>query len=146
MPETAQTRSGPSTILAAEPQLFVSDMALACRFYTDKLGFEIAFTHGDPVFYAQIRRGGGRLNLRNVSGPVFDTGFRTREPDALSATLILDQAKPLFLEFQEAGISFHQSLRTEPWGARTFIIEDPDGNSVEFCTASGYAPAPPRPA
>ena len=25
------------------------------------------------------------------------------------------------------------------------FIFDPDGNSVEFCTASGYAPAPPRP-
>ena len=31
-------------------------------------------------------------------------------------------------------------------GQAYFFIEDPDGNSVEFCTASGYAPAPPRPA
>ena len=31
-------------------------------------------------------------------------------------------------------------------GQAYFFIQDPDGNSVEFCTASGYAPAPPRPA
>ena len=30
-------------------------------------------------------------------------------------------------------------------GQAYFFIEDPDGNSVEFCTTSGYAPAPPRP-
>ena len=30
--------------------------------------------------------------------------------------------------------------------ARPFLfIHDPDGNRVEFCTASGYAPAPARP-
>jgi predicted enzyme related to lactoylglutathione lyase len=30
-------------------------------------------------------------------------------------------------------------------GQAYFFIEDPDGNSVEFCTASGYAEAPQRP-
>jgi hypothetical protein len=29
-------------------------------------------------------------------------------------------------------VSFHQSLRTEPWGARTFIVQDPDGNLIAF--------------
>src|SRR5918996_122128 len=30
-------------------------------------------------------------------------------------------------------------------GQAYLFIEAPDGNSVEFCTAAGYAPAPPRP-
>ena len=30
-------------------------------------------------------------------------------------------------------------------GQAFLFIDDPDGNNVEFCTASGYAPAPPRP-
>ncbi|MBM3943669.1 MAG: hypothetical protein FJ316_12305 [SAR202 cluster bacterium] len=30
-------------------------------------------------------------------------------------------------------------------GQAYLFIEDPDGNSVEFCTKAGYAPAPPRP-
>ena len=37
----------------------------------------------------------------------------------LSALITLDDAKPLFLEFQAAGVTFHQALKTEPWGART---------------------------
>lgn len=121
-----------STIMAAEPQLFVADIEKASRFYVQKLGFKLAFSYGEPPFYAQVFRDGGRLNLRKVDGPVYDGGFRTRERDALSATLTLDDAKPLFLEFEGAGVTFHQALRTEPWGARTFIVQDPDGNLIAF--------------
>ena len=66
---------------------------------------------------------------------MFDSGFRSREGDAVSATLTLDHAEPLFLEFQRAGVAFYQTLRTEPWGARTFIVQDPDGNLIMFAGA-----------
>jgi catechol 2,3-dioxygenase-like lactoylglutathione lyase family enzyme len=126
-----------SGIIAAEPQLFVSSIAAACAFYTAKLGFRVVFTYGEPPFYAQVARDGARLNLRHVDGPVFDAGFRDRECDALSATLTLDDAKPLFLEFQAADVPFHQTLKTEPWGARTFIVRDPDGNLILFAGSAG---------
>ena len=119
-------------VLSAEPQLFVSDIIASCQFYVRKLGFEVAFQYGEPPFYAQVFRDGARLNLRKVGGPVFDAGFRAREVDALSATLTADDPKRLYLEYQAAGASFHQPLRTEPWGARTFIVQDPDGNLIAF--------------
>ncbi|WP_029915363.1 VOC family protein [Caulobacter sp. UNC358MFTsu5.1] len=126
-----------TVITAAEPQLFVADLDAACRFYVEVLGFDLAFSHGDPPFYAQVVRGGARLNLRGVEGPVFDAGFREREPDALAATLTLDDAEPLFRAFQAAGAPFHQTLRTEPWGARTFVVRDPDGNLILFAGTAG---------
>ena len=132
MTASADSAVTSSVIMAVEPQLFVSDIEIACRFYVQKLGFETAFSYGEPAFYAQVFRDGGRLNLRKVSGPVFDSAFRAKERDALSATFTLGDAKPLFLEFQKAGVTFHQSLRTEPWGARTFIVQDPDGNLICF--------------
>ncbi|WP_087001762.1 bleomycin resistance protein [Rhizobium sullae] len=128
---TAATSNKP-VIITAEPQLFVSDIEVACRFYLEKLGFKIVFSYGEPPFYAQVFRDGGRLNLRKVGGPVFDSDFRARERDALSATIIVDDPKPLFLEYQSAGVTFHQALRTEPWGARTFIVRDVDGNLIAF--------------
>ena len=130
----ASTASNP-VIVAAEPQLFVSDIEVSCEFYVRKRGFKVAFSYGKPPFYAQVVRDGARLNLRKVAGPVFDSGFRARERDALSAALTLDDAKPLFLEFQKAGVTFHQTLRTEPWGSRTFIVQDPDGNLIAFAGA-----------
>jgi uncharacterized glyoxalase superfamily protein PhnB len=89
-------------------------------------------SYGERPFWAQVARDGGRLNLRSVEMPVFDSGFRSREPDAVSATLTVDEAEPLFREFQKAGVAFRQTLRTEPWGARTFSVEDPDGNLILF--------------
>ncbi|WP_026792706.1 bleomycin resistance protein [Pleomorphomonas oryzae] len=119
-------------ILAAEPQLFVADLEAALAFYVGKLGFNVVFAYGEPPFYAQVSRDGARLNLRHADGPVFDNGFRKREADALSATLTLTDAEPLYREYRAAGVAFHQALRTEPWGARTFVVADPDGNLIAF--------------
>jgi catechol 2,3-dioxygenase-like lactoylglutathione lyase family enzyme len=120
-----------STLLAAEPQLFVTDIAATCDFYTKKLGFEVAFTYGDPPFYAQVSRDGASLNLRQLDEPAINPALQDRE-HLLSASIIVDDVQPLFLELQVAGAPFHQLLRTEPWGARTFIIRDPDGNLILF--------------
>ncbi len=122
-----QTR--PHAILAAEPQLFVADIDAACAYYTTKLGFSVAFKHGDPPLYAQVQRDGAKLNLRCLATPAIDPQRRNIE-HLLSATLTLDDAKPLFDEFQAAGVAFHEPLTTKPWGAQTFTLRDPDGNLI----------------
>jgi uncharacterized glyoxalase superfamily protein PhnB len=71
------------------------------------------------------------LNLRHLDRPTIDPQLRDSE-DLLSALITLEDAKPLFLEYQAAGVTFHQALRTEPWGARTFIVRDPDANLILF--------------
>jgi uncharacterized glyoxalase superfamily protein PhnB len=50
----------------------------------------------------------------------------------LAATVTTDDAEGLFRELEAAGVAFIQSLRTEAWGARTFIVADPDGNLILF--------------
>ena len=119
------------TLLAAEPQLFVANISASTGFYTGKLGFAVAFIYGEPPFYGQVFRDGARLK----SSLLVDAGDRSELRDSehlLSASVALDDAKPLFLEFQAAGVEFHQALKTEPWGARTFIVRDPDGNLILF--------------
>ena len=117
-------------LIAAEPQLFVADIKASCDFFTQKLGFSIVFTYGEPPFYAQVKRDKALLNLKCVDYPVMDPALRDRE-SLLSADMAVDthdEIEQLFLEFQAAGITFFQSLRKEPWGAKTFIVKDPDGN------------------
>ena len=118
-------------LIAAEPQLFVRDIVAASEFYTTMLGFSIAFVYGEPPFYGQVFRDGARLNLRQLDDPVIDAARRDSQ-ELLAATIALDDALPLFHEYQKAGVTFVQSLRTEPWGARTFIVRDPDGNLLLF--------------
>jgi uncharacterized glyoxalase superfamily protein PhnB len=65
---------------------------------------------------------------------VIDAALRDRE-QLLSASLTVamaDEIKALFLEFQNAGVPFFQSLKREPWGACDFIVKDPDGNLLLF--------------
>jgi catechol 2,3-dioxygenase-like lactoylglutathione lyase family enzyme len=131
MTDTQSESLSSPTLLAAEPQLFVADIAVSCEFYTKQLRFSVAFTYGERPFYGQVFRDGARLNLRRLAKPTIDPQRRDNE-DLLSALITLDDAGPLFLEFQAAGVTFHQGLKTEPWGARTFIVRDPDGNLILF--------------
>lgn len=135
----AMTHKAGQTVLrpilnSTEAQLFVADIKASCDFYTDKLGFTVAFVFGDPPYYGQIIRDQARLNLRVVGEPVFAGDIRERE-HLLSASLTVgttDEIKQLFLSFQAAGVRFCQTLKKEPWGARTFIVLDPDGNLILF--------------
>ena len=131
MSDTHTETLSKATLLAAEPQLFVADIETACEFYTKKLGFTVAFIYGEPPFYAQVFRDGARLNLKSMDEPASNPALRDRE-HLLSATITLEDAEPLFLEFQAAGVEFHQTLKSEPWGARTFMVCDPDGNLILF--------------
>ncbi|WP_405058717.1 VOC family protein [Kribbella sp. NBC_01505] len=129
------TSTPPATVLGAvEAQLFVADLDVACEFYVAKLGFALAFTYGEPAFYGQVRRDEVGLNLRHVDEPVFVGDIRERD-HLLSASINLGssaETRQLYLEYEAAGVEFHQTLRKEPWGARTFIVRDPDGNLVLF--------------
>ena len=128
-------KSEPRPVLTStEAQLFVADIKASCDFYRDKLGFTVAFIYGDPPFYGQVTRDNARLNLRVVGEPVFVGDIRERE-QLLSATITLaskDEIKQLFLDYQAAGVRFGQPLKKEPWGARTFVAIDPDGNRILF--------------
>jgi len=119
---------------ATQAQLFVADIQASCDFYTQKLGFKVSFAYGEPPFYAQVARDQALLNLRLVREPVFAGDIRERE-GLLSATITLassDEIKQLYLSYQETGVPFQQSLKKEPWGARTFVLTDPDGNYILF--------------
>ncbi|WP_072386751.1 VOC family protein [Hyphomicrobium sp. CS1BSMeth3] len=123
------------TILSrTEAVLYVADFKASCDFFTSKLGFAVEFAYGEPPYYGLVKRDHARLCLRRVCEPVFVGDIRERE-QLLSASITVDSAaeiKQLFLEFQSAGVSFHQGLKKEPWGARNFIILDPDGNLILF--------------
>jgi uncharacterized glyoxalase superfamily protein PhnB len=130
----AKVSPSKATIICAEPQLFVTNINRACEFYEQKLGFSLVFSYGDPPYYAQMGRDAARLNFRCVDKPVIESMVRDREELlAVSMTVATaDEIKVLFLEFRSAEVTFRQTLKKQPWGARNFIVEDPDGNLLLF--------------
>jgi len=135
MTDEPRRQTTPRPILnSIEAQLFVTNIKSSCDFYTNKLGFAVEFVYGDPPFYGQVIRDNARLILRLVCEPVFAGDVRKRE-HLLSASITVataNEIKQLFLSYQAAGVSFQQALKKEPWGARTFIVSDPDENLILF--------------
>jgi catechol 2,3-dioxygenase-like lactoylglutathione lyase family enzyme len=134
MSDHAEHSPSKAVIIAAEPELFVADIKASLDFFTKKLGFSIAFSYGEPPFYAQVKRDAAQLNLRCVDNPVINPELRDRD-ELLSAAMTVataEEIKKLFLEFQSANVTFFQTLKKQPWGARNFIIKDPDGNLLLF--------------
>jgi catechol 2,3-dioxygenase-like lactoylglutathione lyase family enzyme len=134
MPQQTEPSQLKPVITATAAQLFVADIKASCDFFTQKLGFSIVFVYGEPPFYAQVKRDAGLLNLKCMDRPAIDPDLRDRE-SLLSSDMgvaTAEEIKQLFLEFQAKGVTFFQTLRKEPWGAKTFIVKDPDGNLLLF--------------
>jgi catechol 2,3-dioxygenase-like lactoylglutathione lyase family enzyme len=134
MSETVRPVTAKPELTEVEAELFVADIKASSAFFTSKLGFDVVFTYGEPPFYGQVKRDNARLNLRLVCEPVFVGDIRERE-QLLAASMTLGSAaeiRQLFLQYQSAGVDFQQTLKQEPWGARTFIVRDPDGNLLLF--------------
>jgi catechol 2,3-dioxygenase-like lactoylglutathione lyase family enzyme len=134
MSDTAQPVAAKPELTEVEAELFVADIKASCAFFTSKLGFDVVFTYGEPPFYGQVKRDNARLNLRLVCEPVFVGDIRERE-QLLAASMTLGSAaeiRQLFVQYQSAGVDFQQTLKQEPWGARTFVVRDPDGNLLLF--------------
>jgi catechol 2,3-dioxygenase-like lactoylglutathione lyase family enzyme len=134
MTDTTHAIAAKPELTQVEAQLFVADIKASCAFFTSKLGFEVVFTYGEPSFYGQVKRDNARLNLRLVCEPVFVGDIRERE-QLLAASMTVGSAaeiRQLFLQYQSAGVDFQQTLKQEPWGARTFIVRDPDSNLLLF--------------
>ena len=130
-----QTQSAVQPILSSvAAHLFVKNIEASLDFFKSKLGFAVDFVYGDPPFYGQVSRDNARLALRSMDEPVFAGDIRERE-DLVSASITVasaEEIKQLFVTYEDAGVPFHQALKQEPWGARTFIVKDPDGNLLLF--------------
>lgn len=128
---TTQTRPILTSVAA---HLYVRDLRASTDFFTTKLGFKIDFIYGDPPFYGQVSRDQAHLALRSMDEPFFAQDIRERE-ELLSASITLasaDEIQQLFVDYQAGDVPFAQPLRDEPWGAKTFIVRDPDGNLILF--------------
>src|SRR5262245_41860787 len=79
MPGQAHDTASRPVISAIAAELFVADIKASCNFFTQKLGFSIVFTYGEPPFYAQVKRDRALLNLKCVDYPVIDPALRDRE-------------------------------------------------------------------
>src|SRR4051794_40960800 len=106
------------------PCIPVSDVARAVAFYESVFGLRKTFENGDPVGFVVMKGDDAEVHLTLVK-------------DHRGAThnvmhVIVDGAEELYRRCEAAeGARIIKRLRDAPWGMRTFVVADPDGNRID---------------
>lgn len=120
-------------LIAITPQFLVLDLEAACAFYVEKLGFRVAFIHGD--FYAGVERDGIAIHLKLSDTP--DPGRQVKQDEEhLDVYITVEDVAALYAEYQNRGVVFAQPLETKPWGMREFVVWDNSGFILYFGQAA----------
>ena len=128
------------------PELLVTDLAASLRFWCGVCGFAVLYDRPEEGF-AYLHRDGAQVMLEAVTGPGrhwvtapleaplgrglhFQIEVAALEPilEALAA-----QAWPLWLAPEE---KWYRAGQVEH-GQRQFLVQDPDGYLLRFCTGIG---------
>ncbi len=117
--------------------LFVSDLPKMVAFYRDVLGLEIDWDGNGP--YAEFHHDGIRFSMyerRLLPGllgqtPSFPNGTNGTFELALDLPNFED-VDPTFARVVSAGGTPVYAPRNEPWGMRSSMITDPEGNLIEI--------------
>lgn len=106
----------------AIPILPADDLALAKKFYAEKLGFAVRFEHTEDGKNGLLGLERGSLCL-TLDSPMDGHG---REA---CVSLEVENADAYYNEWREK-VEIRREPKNEPWGARTFDLIDPFGNTL----------------
>ncbi len=105
----------------ARPVFFVSDVQMALRFYTEKLGFDTRWHEGDGTGkVCQVNRGECDIILCEDAA--------RSDRGRLFVELTRDGLNELRRELEERSVSIEKAW----WGYDVIRIADPDGNELLF--------------
>ena len=104
--------------------LAVSDIAAAVEFYTKKLGFQQAFSWGEPPTFAGVNLGKVQMFL--------EKGTPTPSAETGAVYFIVGDADQLY-EFHRAnGVEIAQVIDDRPYGIRDYTVRDLYGYYLVF--------------
>ena len=105
----------------AIPVLPADDITVAKHFYVDKLGFRVTFEASDGKSGIMgVER--GTISL-TIDAPMSGHGRHA------CVALHVDDADSYYREWREK-LEIKNPPRDEDWGARTFGVDDPAGNTI----------------
>jgi predicted enzyme related to lactoylglutathione lyase len=117
--------------------LFVADLTAMVAFYRDALGFEIEWDGKGP--YAEFKHEGVRFSMyarQELPGLLGRTpGFPSGLNGTLELAIDLPRSRDVDEEFARVVAAGGQPVyapRDEPWGMRSSMIADPEGNLIEI--------------
>jgi catechol 2,3-dioxygenase-like lactoylglutathione lyase family enzyme len=104
------------------PGLAVTDVKAAAEFYVTRLGFQLAFTWGDPPTIAGVNLGHVQIFLERG----------TPAPQGCSVYFVIDDADELHAFHRANGIEIAEEVGDRPWGFRDYTVRDLHGYHLVF--------------
>ncbi len=100
--------------------VFVSDYAVAVKFFTEALGLKL--TSGDEAFgYASFDAG-------TISFAIAKTDDAALVGRHTGVGFMVDDIDAAYAELLERGVEFEMVPTKQPWGGTLALFKDPDGN------------------
>ena len=117
--------------------IFVSNLQNMVAFYRDVLGFEIEWDGKGP--YAEFKHEGIRFSMYERAQlptllnqtPTYPSGLNGTFELAIDFPTSADLDRE-FDRIAKAGVRVIYAPRNEPWGMRSSMIADPEGNIIEL--------------
>lgn len=119
--------------------LYVTDVAIAAKFYHDAFGWVPRFIHegGD---YAELETGETTLALASHALAVSNLpdGYtplvELQKPAGIELALVTDDIPGAVAKALSAGASSIAAPCLKPWGQTVAYVRSPDGCLIELCT------------
>lgn len=102
--------------------IYVPDVLAAVEFYTEKLGFTLAFTWGEPVTMAGVSLGEAKIFLQ----------AGTANPAGCYLYFMVGDADALHTCYKENGVTIAVAPEDRQYGLRDFRIQDLNGYQLSF--------------
>lgn len=110
--------------------VFVSNQDRSLRFFTEQLGFDLAFDNelpsGERWLAVSPPDGTAVLSLVAPRPECVDYARIGHSPQI---TFLTENVASKFEEWKSRGVQFSQPPQSEAWGAISAVLEDPDGNT-----------------
>jgi len=112
-----------ATLKGVAPIFQVASLAEALDWYQRVLGFQVAWTWGDPADRASVCRDGAEINL----------GVSPVDQHTVSSVYIeTTGVDAIHSRVASAGGNITVAIGNRPYGMRDFRVVDPSGNELSF--------------
>lgn len=112
---------------AIEPSMTVNDLERSVRFYTEALGFFVAERWEDKGVLKGVMLKAGVCTL-GLSQDDWSKGKDRKKGEGFRIWCQTAQdVDALAARIKSAGVKLTEEPTTQPWGARTLSVDDPDG-------------------
>lgn len=111
-------------IESVSPILSVNDLAGALDFYCHALGFDLAWSWGEPPEIAAVCRDNAEITLSQRAG--------AKPAGASHVYLGISGIDDYHAALVDAGVTIVVPIADRPYGMRDFRIADPSGNELSI--------------